>query len=580
MSIFSTVKVPKVKKSTFNLSHERKLSMNFGSLVPILCEEVLPNDTFKINTELLIKMAPLKAPVMHRLNATVHYFFVPTYQVWEKFEDFINPAKTQDTVPPYLNIETVCFFLLQQYCLSLGLDVEEDFPSFFTHWTGYLFTEMDNEVSFPDNVEGVDFIIGSIFDYFGIDLSSIFDRWINGGDELTLNDCCELLDPKISSLPFRAYAHIWNEYYRDQNLSSEIEYGIEDGALGSDAFTLNIIKICYRAWKKDYFTSALPTPQAGDDVLLPLGGKVPVNFAVEGTNPAEPGNVIAVASGRDVGLQVEGESGDRSIKGTADLGAVPGVSISELRKSVALQRFKEITMTGGKSRYKELVRSLFGAFLPDYYVDRPIFLGGQVQPISIGEVVQTSMSVEDQGDVAALGSRAGLAQSFGKTKTVFQKFPCHGYIIGLLSIRPEATYQQGLHRMWTRRSLFDYAFPQFAHIGEQEIKNKELVFSQDPEYNEGVFGYAPRYAEYKVGESIVCGQFRKSLDYWHFGRKFDNSGTLSPKLNEQFIMMSPEQMDYDPFAVTDPLVEHVYVDLYNHITARRPLPYFGTPRLI
>ena len=311
--------------------------------------------------------------------------------------------------------------------------------------------------------------------------------------------------------------------------------------------------MCYRCWKKDYFTSALPSPQAGDDVLLPLGGHAPVIFEPTVTTGSDKKVYFDNdnTETNDNLYQLDGNGGAQPLDAYADISSVNGVSISELRKSVALQRFKEITMTGGKGRYKELVRSLFGAFLPDYYVDRPIFLGGQLQPISIGEVVQTSMTVTEGGTTSALGQRGGLAQSFGKTKTVFQKFPCHGYIIGLLSIRPEATYQQGIHRMWTRRSLFDYAFPQFSHIGEQEIYNKELCFSQSAEYNEGIFGYTPRYAEYKVGESVVCGQFRKSLDYWHFGRTFNNNGTSSPKLNKKFLLMTPDQMDYDPFAVTD-----------------------------
>lgn len=581
-NIFSSVKIPKVKKSTFNLSHERKLSGNFGSLMPVLCEEALPGDAFKINTELLIKMAPLKAPVMHRLNATVHYFFVPTYQIWDKFEDFINPATTQETVPPYLDIETVFCHMLANYLTAQGQSgAGFTYVYYKVHNQSATWAQLKTAYNKIGTHTGIDFIIGSLMDYFGLDLSALYDACI-ANDSTACSTILAGLDPKISSLPFRAYAHIWNEYYRDENLMSEIDYVTEDGSNGADAKTLQLLDICYRCWKKDYFTSALPSPQAGDDVLLPIGQEAPVRF--DAGEHTVLGSLGLDYSGTPTSPYVQDElvepSQKVSVNAKADLRGVTGVSISELRKSVALQQFKELAQRGGKTRYKQLVWSLFNAFLPDYYIDRPIFLGGQKQPIAIGEVVQTSMSVEEGGNVAALGTRAGLAQSFGRTKTVFTKFPCHGYIIGLLSIRPEATYQQGIHRMWTRRSLFDYAFPQFAHIGEQEIYNRELCFSQSKEYNDGVFGYTPRYAEYKCGESVVCGQFRKSLDYWHFGRTFNNDGTNSPKLNAQFVQMSPDQMDYDPFAVTDNKVEHVYIDLYNHITARRPLPYFGTPKLI
>ena len=583
MSIFSKVQRERIKRSSFNLSHERKLSGNMGSLMPIVIEEVLPKDSFRITTELLIKTAPLKAPVMHRINATVHYFFVPTYQVWDNFEQFVNPATTQDTVPPYLDFATVLSFLVSKWIAANVQNWEQefgvdDFAGLVTAFKSYSFDDLTDVLGATVPTEGVDYLIGSLVDYFGLDLSAALDAWIAAQD--SIQNIADSLDPKISSVPFRCYAHIWNEYYRDENLMDEIYFGREDGVDGADPYTLNLLELCYRCWKKDYFTSALPTPQAGDDVLLPIGGRVPVEY--EGGTYTDKKLYFDVdnAASNDMPYQLDNNGVTKPVKASVDLSGVTGVSISELRKSVALQRFKELTMRGGKARYKELVASLFDAFLPDYYVDRPIFLGGQVQPISIGEVVQTSMTVEDSGAVAALGQRAGLGQSFGKTKTVFHSFPCHGYIIGLLSIRPEATYQQGIHRMWTRRSLFDYAFPQFAHIGEQEIYNRELVFSQSKHYNDGVFGYTPRYAEYKVGESVVCGQFRKSLDYWHFGRTFVNDGTNSPKLNSQFIQMSPDQMDYDPFAVTDPGVEHFYIDLYNHIFAKRPLPYFGTPKLI
>lgn len=257
------------------------------------------------------------------------------------------------------------------------------------------------------------------------------------------------------------------------------------------------------------------------------------------------------------------------LEGEADLTLATSSTINDIRKALALQRFKELSERGG-TRYPEMVQNFFDTYLPDWYVDRPIFLGGQSQPISIGEVVQTSENTQG----SALGERGGIAQSFGKTKTARLSAPCHGYLMGILSIRPIATYQQGLERMWTRKSLYDFAFPQFANLGEQEIRNQEIFASGDASQNEGVFGYTPRYAEYKTSHSHVCGEFRTSLGYWHFGRTFQSL----PALNRQFVMM--EQPNYDPFNIVDQSTEHVYVNLYNRIIARRRLPYFGTPKLL
>lgn len=236
---------------------------------------------------------------------------------------------------------------------------------------------------------------------------------------------------------------------------------------------------------------------------------------------------------------------------------------------MALQRFRELAERGG-TRYSEMVRNFFGAFLKDYWIDRPILLGGQKQDIKTGEVLQTSMT----SGTEALGERAGVASSYGFTKGVTLSAPCHGYIMGILSIRPEATYQQGIERMWTRQSIFDWAFPQFANMGEQEIYNKELFYSGNQSQDNGVFGYTPRYAEYKFGKALVAGEMRTSLDYWHFGRIFGSAPTLS----KSFVMM--DTVPTRPFNVTDPTAEKVYVYCYNTIMARRRLPYFGTPSIL
>lgn len=544
MSIYTKVARKKIPSSNFNLSFEKKLSMNFGTLVPTLCEEVLPGDYFKVNTELLIKFAPLKAPVMHRLKAKVDYFFVPEFQISNVFANFINPKVNTDSHPvvlPFLTADTIK--------AQVGADM-----------------------------------IGSLPDYFGLPVTQS-TLWTSR--------------KQISIRPFMAYQHIYNSFYRDQNaepleganpettsLYLVEEYMDKEGMFSSiPANQLkNLFKLRTRAWKKDYFTSALPTPQAGEDVMIPLGKYAPVNAYQEmgqddlnfdpsgihfpdlDATPIENPRI-----GQDTGGYLEVPDAGIPLGQPdnlyADLSS-GGISVNLFRQLIQLQGFKELAERGG-TRYPEMVRNFFGAFLPDYWFGRPLYLGGQIQPIKIGEVVQTSQST-DGAQGSAQGYRAGIASSYGFTKTFKLKAPCHGFLMGILSILPEATYQQGLERMWTRSSLYDFAFPQFANLGEQEVLNQE-IYATGTGTDEGIFGYAPRYAEYKTGHTQVCGKFRTDLDYWHFGRQFSEL----PKLNKQFIMM--DQMDYDPFNVTDGQTEHVYVDLYNNIRARRRLPYFGRP---
>lgn len=543
MSIFTKVATKKIPSSNFNLSFEKKLSMNFGTLVPTLCEEVLPGDHFKVNTELLIKFAPLKAPVMHRLKAKVDYFFVPEFQISNVFANFINPKVNTDSNPvvlPYLTCKDI-----KAQIDALGVDM-----------------------------------IGSLPDYFGLPVTQT-SLWQSF--------------KKISIRPFMAYQHIYNSFYRDQN-AEPLEganpdttslYLVEEFIDKEGNFIngvsvnqlKNLFKLRTRAWKKDYFTSALPTPQAGEDVMIPLGNYAPVTTLDPDLNDDTNGLHFPDASSLqghypvNTGLDSDGylSANDLSIGQPdnlyADLSS-GGISVNLFRQLIQLQGFKELAERGG-TRYPEMVRNFFGAFLPDYWFGRPLYLGGQIQPIKIGEVVQTSQTT-DGAQGSAQGYRAGIASSYGFTKTFKLKAPCHGFLMGILSILPEATYQQGLERMWTRSSLYDFAFPQFANLGEQEILNQE-IYATGTATDEQIFGYAPRYAEYKTGHTQVCGKFRTDLDYWHFGRQFASL----PKLNKQFIMM--DQMDYDPFNVTDVQTEHVYVDLYNNIRARRRLPYFGRP---
>ncbi|QCS36680.1 major capsid protein [Capybara microvirus Cap3_SP_612] len=539
MSIFSKISVSKPKTSNFNLSEEVKLSCNFGQLIPILCKETLPGDKFKISTELLIKLAPLKAPVMHRLKAYIHYFYVPYYQINKGFEKFINPKVNEGSLcMPYLN---------------------------------------SNDNILPSGVFG----IASLADYLGLPITQ---EPFTGGDKS--------VDFNIA--PFVAYQHIYNSYYRDQNLELLPDEGgnIETTTLfdvkhyenlmgHSMAFTPypkqveNLFTLRNRAWKKDYFTSALPSPQAGADVLIPMSFAADVQFNHLRSNLDSAAHTVyaqGTQGQNDVTLFSTTNGIENEVVATAN-GANTTATINDFRRAMALQRFKELAERGG-TRMPEFVRNFFNVHVPDYMVDRPIYLGGQSTPISIGEVVQTSQTTLGS-EGSAQGTRAGVGNAYGRVNGITLKCPLHGYIMGILSIRPEATYSQGIERMWTRKSVYDYAWPQFANIGEQEIYNKE-IFCTGTDTDNQVFGYTPRYAEYKEGHCHVAGEFRpgQSLEYWHFGRKFDNQ----PNLNKEFVMM--EQMNYEPFNVIDNEQEHVYVNLYNNITARRPLPYFGTPSII
>lgn len=339
-----------------------------------------------------------------------------------------------------------------------------------------------------------------------------------------------------------------------------------------------MMSLRYSAWKKDYFTSALPTPQAGEEVEVPFTpGSIRSSgvLQLEGIDAtvADPAHVFVDPSG-DVTAEtnVPDETTQLQYVSGLEIGAEgnSSLSINGLRQLFALQHFRELQGRGG-SRYPEVVHNFFGVSLPDLYVDRPAYLGGMYQDVAIGEVLQTSQTTLGESG-SAQGYRAGVASVYGKSKTLRYRCRMHGFIIGVLRVLPEATYMQGVERMWSRTSIFDYAWPQFANIGEQEIYNREIYVDGTEDDNK-VFGYAPRYAEYKSGCSHVNGEFRDELSYWHFGRKFDTR----PVLNEDFI--KADQISTDPFNVTSNDVDKLYVHMYTKAAVRRALPYYGTPGL-
>lgn len=519
--LFEQTSIKKPKKNVFDLSHERKLSMNMGDLVPIYIEEVVPGDKFKVSTEQLIRLAPLVSPMMHRVNCYTHFFFVPNRLVFSEWKDFITGGKDGTAAPA--------------------------FPVIATN-QGSVETKLTR---------------GSLADYMGI------PPIVGTGQTNPLT---------INALPFRAYQLIYNEYFRDQTLNVEIPFGL--GSTVSDADAVEIMNIRKRSWEKDYFTSALPWAQRGADVAIPGtgatgatinyypysrlkyndGGDLPANSALSSS-----ANVMTFPNGAN-GRTIAANAGSVRVENIQDITLTGGTqaTINDLRKATRVQQWLEKNARGGY-RYIEQILQHFGVVSSDARLQRPEFLGGGINPIVVSEVLSTAKTTDlPQGNMAGHGISVGHDNQFTKY------FEEHGYIIGIMSVIPRSAYYQGIPRKFFRTSKFDFFWPEFANIGEQPIYNKEIYADYKTGYPNNTFGYTPRYSEYKFHHDSVHGDFRNTLEFWHMGRKFANE----PTLNDVFPVCDPTLR---VFAVTDPNVHHLYCQVYNKVTAIRPMPKFGTP---
>lgn len=565
-NLFNSIRVKTPKRHAFDLSHDLKMSCDLYKLVPILCEEVVPGDTWKVNTEILMRFAPLVSPVMHRLNVYTHFFFVPKRILWDGWKDYITGGeyrpgkKDPNDVPAYPRLEVNGMYATKQYLQK-----------------------------------------GSLADYLGFPVgdalrpaTEIYDCSLTGSDSSFKSTVT------LDALPFRAYNLIWNEYYRDQNLQDPIDIhqetnGVYDGLgeLGS---------LLFRAWEKDYFTSALPWPQAGDDVMLPLHGNATSLSRIERdsilVDTVRTGFTGQQSGGQELlmgrteldkyGLQSGplqaplrssdgsitpqnvsiSNSSDIDINGKVDLSKVSAATINEFRRAVRAQEFLEKSARGG-SRYIEQLLSFFGVRSSDARLQRPEYLGGGKSPVVISDVSQTSQTTQDG---TPQGNLSGQAASLQRSHSFKRYFEEHGYIIGIMSVLPRTCYQQGMPRKYMKSTREDEYWPTFANLGEQEIKNSEIYFDASDGENDGTFGYTPRYAEYKYLPSRVCGDFRDTLSYWHMGRIFKNR----PNLNGNFITSSG---DGRIFADTNVDYQKLWVNIYHNITAVRPMPVYGTPML-
>lgn len=538
MSIFSKIKIPKRRRSNFDLSHEVKTTTEFGRLTPFMCMEVLPGDSFKCNANVFARMAPMIAPIMSRVDLYTHFFFVPNRLLWEHWEEFITGGEDGLSTPQLPKVSA-------RDLKAKGL------------WE-----------------------IGTLVDYFGLPVQNDPTKLATGEDAW------------ISELPFRAYAKIYNDWYRDQNLQSEVGIHFHDSGKMSDVQDLSFYQPRYRAWKKDYFTSALPWPQRGPEVKLPFHDEMEVKYRsnepsilkrADG-NPAvqassfsstNQGTLTTVNAYYAGGTQTQQPTRIETPAYVNPNTAAP--TINELRRSLRVQEWLENNARGG-ARYIEQILSHFGVKSSDARLNRAEYLGGGKSPIMISEVVQTSATdlATPQGNLAGHGVSAGASHTFKR------HFEEHGYIIGILSILPKATYQQGIERHWSRADKFDFAWPEFANIGEQEILNQELFFGNPIDGivsgMKDVFGYTPRYSEYKYKSGMVTGDFRTNLAFWHLGRIFRDQ----PKLNTTFIQCRNVQGSTNLnriFAVDDFNNRPFMISIFNNVTAKRVLPYYGIPTI-
>lgn len=544
-SHFSLAPHVDISRSRFDRSASLKTSFNVGDVIPFFLDEVLPGDTFSVDTSKVVRMQTLLTPMMDNVYLDTYYFFVPNRLVWDHWKQFCGENTESAWIP-------------------------------------------ETEYTMPQITAPADsgWSVGTLADYFGIP---------TGVKGLS-----------VSALPFRAYALIMNEWFRDQNLQDPLVVPTDDSTVAgvnTGTFVTDVArggKPFIAAKYHDYFTSCLPSPQKGPDVLIPAAtaGEYPVvgkyqthdpggyglfgRVSVYGSTASGTGSLVT----NDHALQISDDTTpysstlDSSIIGfePTNLYALAsggiGATINQLRLAFQIQKFYEQQARGG-SRYTEVVRSFFGVTSPDARLQRPEYLGGNRVPINVNQIIQqsgTESSGTPQGTVVGQSLTTDSHSDFTKS------FTEHGLIIGVMVARYDHTYQQGLNRLWSRKDKFDFYWPVFANIGEQPVKNKE-IFAQGTAKDDEVFGYQEAWADYRYKPNMVTGEMRsayaQSLDVWHLA---DDYNAL-PTLSDAWIREDKSTVDR-VLAVQSSVSNQLFADIYVKNLCTRPMPMYSIPGLI
>lgn len=554
-SHFATTPTVETSRSKFDRSFTNKTTFNAGDLIPFYVDTtILPGDTVKMNTSHIVRMMTPIAPVMDNANLDTYFFFVPYRLIWDHWQEFMGENKTE----PWAQL------------------TEYEIPQIIAPENGWTKGSLADYMGYPTKVGGY----------------------------------------KASALPFRAYALIYNEWFRDQNLKNPCYISTGDADVqGKDITdaTLDLVTDVEKgaapvkaAKYHDYFTSCLPEAQKGPAVNVPLGSSAPILFGSEDIQPYNSSYPIdTTLNGKRAGFRVVGGdtsnpydadvgissqiSTNASIGLVADLSQAVGATVNQLRQAFAIQKFYEKQALYG-TRYIEMIKGHFGVTNPDFRMQRPEYLGGMQTPININQVVQTDATSQQLGgtyeggtwkwemkDLSPQGNTAAYSLTSGKNENLFtHSFTEHGILMGLCVVRTVHTYQQGLNRQFSMKKFTDFYFPEFANLGNMPVFNKE-IYLQNTNADDEAFGYQEAWANYRYFPDIVTGEMRsnydQSLDVWHWA---DDYETL-PSLGDEWIDETKENIQRT-IAIQNH--DQFFGDFYFQAIYTRPMPLYSVPGLI